>query len=190
MCPIAHVPHFSCGLLPMCPITLLPCRPRKEHATLPIYPITPVSHHPCAQSPYPLCLCAPLPMCPIAHVAYCPFTPLPYCHVDLEFHMPHCPYAPSPLFPWVMGTQVMGQQNVKWCQVVKKMSNVKKLNILTMEEVHKKNWHNEVHTYWCQFWHHMMVTKYLQDVHRKYFWPILVTFMFDVKLYINICKPH
>ena len=34
------------------------------------------------------------------------------------------------------------------------MSNVKKSNIWTMEEVHKKiNWHNEVHTYWHQFWH-------------------------------------
>ena len=42
----------------------------------------------------------------------------------------------------------------KRCQVVKKMSNVKKSNTWTMEEVHKKiNWHNEVHTYWHQFWH-------------------------------------
>ena len=29
-------------------------------------------------------------------------------------------------------------QNVKRCQVVKKMSNVKKLNTWTIEEVHKK----------------------------------------------------
>ena len=37
----------------------------------------------------------------------------------------------------------------KRCQVVKKMSNVKKSNTQTMEEVHKKkiNSHNEVHTY-------------------------------------------
>ena len=41
----------------------------------------------------------------------------------------------------------------KRCQNVKKMSNVKKSNTQTMEEVHKKiNSHNEVHTYWCQFW--------------------------------------
>ena len=42
-------------------------------------------------------------------------------------------------------------------QVVKKMSNVKKSNTWTMEVVHKKiiNWHNEVHTYWCQFWCHI-----------------------------------
>ena len=37
---------------------------------------------------------------------------------------------------------------LKKCQVVKKMSNVKKSNIWTMEEVHKKiNWHNKVHIY-------------------------------------------
>ena len=36
----------------------------------------------------------------------------------------------------------------------------------------------------------MMVTKYPQSVHRKYFWTILVTFIFDVKLDINICKPY
>ena len=34
-----------------------------------------------------------------------------------------------------------------------------------------------------------MVTKNPQIVHRKYFWTILVTFIFDVKLDINICKP-
>ena len=29
-----------------------------------------------------------------------------------------------------------------------------------------------------------------QSVHGKYFWTILVTFIFDVKLDINICKPY
>ena len=29
-----------------------------------------------------------------------------------------------------------------------------------------------------------------QSVHGKYFWPILVNFIFDIKLDINICKPH
>ena len=40
--PCAHVPHCSCGLLPMHPITLLPYRSRISHATLPICPITPI----------------------------------------------------------------------------------------------------------------------------------------------------
>ena len=55
----------------------------------------------------------------------------------------------------------------------------------------KINWHNEVHTFWRQFWtSHMMVTKNLQNVHRKCFWTILVTFIFDVKININMCEPH
>ena len=92
MCPIAHVPHCSCGLLPMYPITLLPCRPRRDMPHCPyalslLFPITHMPNHPT----------------PCAHVPHCscgrPCTPLPYCHVDLEGHMPHCPYAPSPLFP-------------------------------------------------------------------------------------------
>ena len=29
---------------------------------------------------------------------------------------------------------------------------------------------------------HMMVTKNPQNVHRKYFWAILLTFIFDVKI--------
>ena len=37
---------------------------------------------------------------------------------------------------------------------------------------------------------HMMVTKNPQYVHRKCFWTILVTFMFDVKIDINMCEPH
>ena len=36
---------------------------------------------------------------------------------------------------------------------------------------------------------HMMVTKNPQNVHRKYFWAILVTFIFDIKIDVNICKP-
>ena len=80
----------------------------------------------------------------------------------------------------------------KRCQVVKKMSNVKKSNTCTMEEVHKKiNWHNEVHTYWTSILtSHMMVTKIPQIVHRKCFWTILVTFIFDVKIDVNMCEPH
>ena len=37
---------------------------------------------------------------------------------------------------------------------------------------------------------HMMVTKNPQNVHRKYFWAILLTFIFDIKIDINICEPH
>ena len=36
----------------------------------------------------------------------------------------------------------------------------------------------------------MMVTKAPQNVHRKYFLTILVTFIFDIKIDINIREPH
>ena len=36
----------------------------------------------------------------------------------------------------------------------------------------------------------MMVTKNPQNVLRKYFWAILMTFISDVKIDANICEPH
>ena len=61
-----------------------------------------------------------------------------------------------------------------------------------MEEVHKKNkltqWGSQILT--SILTSHMMVTKNPQNVHRKYFWAILVTFIFDIKIDVNICEPH
>ena len=37
---------------------------------------------------------------------------------------------------------------------------------------------------------HMMVTKNPQNVHRKCFWTILLTFIFDVKIDVKMCEPH
>ena len=37
---------------------------------------------------------------------------------------------------------------------------------------------------------HMMVAKNPQNVHRKCFRTILVTFIFDVKIDIDMCEPH
>ena len=36
----------------------------------------------------------------------------------------------------------------------------------------------------------MMVTKNPQNVHRKYFWAVLMTFICDVKIDVNMCEPH
>ena len=36
----------------------------------------------------------------------------------------------------------------------------------------------------------MMVTKNPQNVHRKYFWAVLMTFISDVKIDVNMCEPH
>ena len=144
MCPIAHVPCHPCAPSPLSPSTSTHYYDNVPHHIC--------AHWPGALSPIcpiilplmlmcPLCSCAPLPMCPIAHVPYCSCSPLPCPHIDLEGDMPHYPYAPSPPFPWVMGHIGDGAaicQNFKWWKVVKKMSNVKKSNTWTMEEVHKK----------------------------------------------------
>ena len=104
--------------------------------------------------------------------------------------MPHCPYAPSPLFPWVMGhigdlaakCQMMSScQKDVYCQKIKYLDYGKfTKNKLT-------SWGSHILT--SILISHMMVTKNPQSVHRKYFWTILVTFIFDIKLDINICKP-
>ena len=33
-----------------------------------------------------------------------------------------------------------------------------------------------------------MVPKNPQNTHMKYYWPILVTFMFDIKIDVNMCE--
>ena len=61
-----------------------------------------------------------------------------------------------------------------------------------MEEVHKKiNWHNEVHTYWCQFWRQIWRSpKLFKNTFYAHFegfwWPSYVTSKID----INVCEPH
>ena len=61
-----------------------------------------------------------------------------------------------------------------------------------MEEVHKKNKLTQwgLHILMSILMSHMMVTKNPQNVHRNYFWAILLTFIFDIKIDINICEPH
>ena len=61
-----------------------------------------------------------------------------------------------------------------------------------MEEVHKKNkltqWGSHILT--SILTSQMMVTKNPQNVQRKYFWAILMTFISEVKIDINMCEPH
>ena len=56
----------------------------------------------------------------------------------------------------------------------------------------KINWHNiwGSHILTSILTSHMMVTKNPQNVHRNYFWAILLTFIFDIKFDISICEPH
>ena len=87
----------------------------------------------------------------------------------------------------------------KRCQNVKKDVKLSKRCQMSKNQTHrlcrrftkKINWHNEVHTFWCQFLtSHMMVTKNPQNGHRKCFWTILVIFIFGIKIDVNMCEPH
>ena len=90
-------------------------------------------------------------------------------------HVPHCSCVKK------MSSCQKDVKLSKGCQIVKKMSNVKKSNTSTMEEVCKKiNWHNEVHTYWCQFWHQIWRSpKLFKNTFYAHFegfwWPSYVT---------------
>ena len=118
----------------------------------------------------------------VKHMTTLTMCPIPQGALSLSSVLtmiPICPHFPLPIYQ-------------KRCQVVKKMSNVKKSNTWAMEEVHKKiNWHKwGSHILMSILTSHMMVTKNPQNVHRKCFWTILVTFIFDVKIDINMCEPH
>ena len=111
MCPIGHVPHP-----PRYPISIF----NINHDT----PLS-MSH----------CPCVPLSMCSIGHVPHPPRCPISIFSINHDTHLPMCPIA------HVSKNMSSCQKDVKLserCQVVKKMSNVKKSNTLTMEEVHKK----------------------------------------------------
>ena len=55
----------------------------------------------------------------------------------------------------------------------------------------KINWHNEVHTYWLQFWHQIWKSlKLVKNTFLWTFWGFLVSIIFDVKIDINMCESH
>ena len=110
-----------------------------------------------------------------------------------------------PLDPTLTPSQWWAEMVQVMCQNVKKMSSCQKDVKLSkrcqMSKIQtprlwrrftkKLNWHNEVHRYWRQFWRHKWWSlKNPQNVHRNSFWPILKTFISDVKIDINMCEPH
>ena len=72
------------------------------------------------------------------------------------------------------------------------MSNVKKSNTQTMEEVHKKYkftpWGSQIMM--SILMSNMKVTKIVQKHSLCTFWGVLVTIICDVKIDINMCEPH
>ena len=121
--------------------------------------------------------CAQLSMCPITHVPHPPRYPISIFNINHDTPLPMCPIAQMSCCPYVKKDVKLSKR----CQAVKKMSNVKKSNTWTMEEVHKKiNKHNEVHTYWCQFWRHIWwwpktLKMCIESVFEQFWWPSYLT---------------
>ena len=135
----------------------------------------------------PIAPCALLPMCPIAHVPHPPRSPISICSNN-QYTI--CPCAPLPMCHIAHVS--------KRCQVVKKMSSCQK-DVKCQKVKHrlwrrftkKINWHNEVHTYWCQFWRQIWRSpKLFKNTSYAHFegfwWPSYVTSKIDV----NMCEPH
>ena len=128
MCPIAYVLHWPCAPSPMCPIP-------KGTPSLSLM-LTMILLCPCPIAHVSCCPCAPLAMCPITHVPHPPRCPISIFNINHDTYLPMCPIA------HMSKNMSSCQKDVKLskrCQVVKKMSNVKKSNTWTMEVVHKKN---------------------------------------------------
>ena len=125
----------------------------------------------------PYCPCALLPMCPIPQgppslsvvLTNIPFThvpPLPMCPIA---HVPHCSCVKK------MSSCQKDVKLSKICQMSKSQTHR-----LWRRFTKKINWHNEVHTYWCQFWHQMWRSpKLFQNTFYAHFegfwWPSYVT---------------
>ena len=123
--------------------------------------------------------CAQLPMCSITHVPIPQGTPslsliltmIPLCPCPIA-HVSYCPYVKKDV------------KLAKKCQVIKKMSSCQKDVKLSKSQTHglwkrfakKINSHNEVHTYWYQFWRHIWwrpktLKMCIESVFEQFWWP-------------------
>ena len=113
-------------------------------------------------------------MCPITHVPHPPRYPISIFNINHDTLLPmfHCPC------PYVKKDVKLSKR----CQVVKKMSSCLK-DVKCQKVKHmdygggsqKKNWHNEVHTYWRQFWHHIWwwpktLKMCIESVFEQFWW--------------------
>ena len=94
--------------------------------------------------------CAPLPMCPIGHV-------------------PHCSCVKK------MSSCQKDVKLSKRCQMSKSQTHR-----LWRRFTKKINWHNEVHTFWCQFWCHIWwspktLKMCIESVFEQFWWPSYLT---------------
>ena len=133
----------------------------------------------------------------IDHVAHCPITHVPHpprCPISIFSinHDTHLPAFPIAHMSKKMSSCQKAVKLSKRCQVVKKMSNVKKSNTQTMEEVHKKKKFTQwgSHILMSILMSNMKVTKIVQKHFLCTFWGFLVTIICDIKIDISMCEPH
>ena len=117
----------------------------------------------------PLYPCVPLPMCPIAHVPHPPRCPISICSINHDTHLPMCPIAHM---SWRCQKDV---KLSKRCQISKSQTHG-----LWRRFIKKVKWHNEVHTHWCQFWHHIWSSPKtlkisIESIFNQFWWPLYLT---------------
>ena len=123
---------------------------------------------------------AQLLMCPIGHVPHPPRYPISIFNInhDIPLPMSHCPC------PYVK-KDVKLSKKMSSCQKDVKLS---KRCQMSKSQTHglwrrltkKINWHNEVHTYWCQFWCHIWwwpktLKMCIESVFEQFWWPSYLT---------------
>ena len=121
--------------------------------------------------------CAQLPMCPIAHVPHPPRYPISIFNVTHDTPLPMCPSAHVSCYTYQKRCQVF--KKMSSCQKAVKLSkrcqiSKSKTYRLWRRFTKKKNSHNEVHTYWrqfwCQIWRSSKLFKNTFYAHFKGFW--------------------
>ena len=131
-----------------------------------------------------------LTMCPIAPS---PMYPIPQGTPSLSSVLtmiPICSRVPLPICQKICQVVQKMSSYQKICQVVKKMSScqkdvkLSKRCQMSKSQTHgwwrrltkKLNSHNEVHTYWCQFWCHIWwwpktLKMCIESVFEQFWWP-------------------
>ena len=153
----------------------------------------------------PNCPCAPLPMCPITHVSHPPRYPISIFNINHDTPLPLCPIAHLSCCPYVkkMSSCQKDVKLSKRCQMSKSQTHR-----LWRRFTKKINSHNELHTYWRQFWRHIWwlpktLKMCIESVFEQFWWPsylmskltsicvnlILSIYFFFVNLLYSLCVP-
>ena len=125
-------------------------------------------------------------MCPFAHVPHHPCLPSRSMHYYINVphhpapytHVLHCSCTLLPMWPITHPYVCLegGYATLPICPI-SNMSNDDKMSKSQTHGLWRR--FTKKLTYWHHFWCHIyLVNKNPQNVHRKYFWPNLVTFIY------------